>query len=60
VHTINEERAADNLEPLPGFDVPWLPMNYMAAGEERDDDDELSERIYRAYMRTKERIRASV
>lgn len=39
--TVNEIRDRDGKEPLDGFDVPWLPMNMMPAGEsggEREED----------------------
>lgn len=40
VETVNEIREQLGKEPLPGFDVPWLPMNLMPAGEggERVED----------------------
>ena len=60
VHVINEERAADNLEPLPGFDVPWLPMNYMPAGEREQMESQIEDMIVSATEKARKRIRANV
>jgi len=60
VHTINEERAVDNLEPLPGFDVPWLQMNYMPAGGDTNNEEELARYIVNAVEKAKAELRAGV
>ena len=36
IMTINEARNRVGLEPLDGFDVPWLPMNLVPAGSGGD------------------------
>lgn len=35
--TINEVREFENLEPIEGFDVPWMPFNLTPADEQKEE-----------------------
>lgn len=61
VETVNEIRIEElGKEPLPGFDVPWLPMNFMPAGESSGTVEEQIEAFWEKVFKVgKEKLHGS-
>jgi HK97 family phage portal protein len=60
VETVNEIRVEEmGKEPLPGFDVPWLPMNLMPAGSSSGApmEDQIEEFWEKFFEKGEEKLR---